>query len=79
MFKTVSEELRGTVHAKDRTAAQAKFLRIAVSYFDTTADRLLVKCLGARIESESTGNDGWAPEVTYAIDFGAVVREEVDE
>jgi hypothetical protein len=79
MFKTVSEELRGTVHAKDRTAAQAKFLRIAVSYFDVTADRLHIKCFGARVESESTTADGWTPEVTYAIDFGAVVREEVDE
>jgi len=80
MWKTASEKLSGTVHVRSRQAGMLQALRISQDWFSKTPDEgLLVQCTGVRVESESVNAAGDGIDVTYALDFEAVLRKEVEE
>jgi hypothetical protein len=80
MWKNASEVLTGTVHARSRQGGMLQAVKIAQSYFGKTIDEgLLVKVVRSHAEAEAVNMDASGIDITYAVEFEAIMREEVEE
>jgi hypothetical protein len=79
MWKTVSEQFEATVRTTSREHGINVFTKMAAEFFECDPEVLLVRCFRSYVEDEARTANGDVIRMVYGMDFGAVMREEVEE